>query len=169
MLSKIRHFVPENTLKSVYYATFSSLMTYGSIIWGQIQNSNTKRISTLQNIAVRIINFASYRHSANPLYEKSKILKFGDNVKMQNFLCVHDSLRGSLPSVHNNIFQPSKINHNYPTTCSNQHHIALDHVKTQTFGTNSIKYQATTFWNKVMKLFPKEKLQNENRNFVRTF
>ena len=116
MLSKIRHFVPENTLKSAYYATFSSLMTYGSIIWGQIQNSNTKRISTLQNKAVKIINFASYRHSANPLYEKSKILKFEDDVKIQNVLYVHDSLKGSLPSVHNNIFQPSKINHNYPTT-----------------------------------------------------
>ena len=169
MLSKIRHYVPENTLISIYYAIFSSLMTYGSIIWGQVQNSNIKRINTLQNKALRIINFASYRHSATPLYEKSKILKFEDNIKIQNFLYVHDSLKGTLPSVHNNIFEANKDIHNYPTTCSNQHQLALDKVKTQTFGINSIKYQATTFWNEIVNKFPEENLQNQNRKICKAF
>ena len=169
MLSKIRHFLPENTLKSVYYATFSSLMNYGSIIWGQIQNCNTKRISTLQNKAIRIINFASHRHSANPLFVNSKILKFEDSVKIKNFLYVHDSLKGTLPTVHNNLFQPSKDKHKYPTTCSNNHHIASDNVKTHMYGTYSIKYQSTTCWNKIVKLFPNEKLHNESRKFCKVF
>ena len=38
MLSKLRHFVNSNTLRSVYYGIFSSIMTYASQVWGQISN-----------------------------------------------------------------------------------------------------------------------------------
>ena len=144
-------------------------MTYGSIIWGQVQNSTTKRISTIQNKAIRNINFTSRRHNATPLYAKSKILKLEDNVKLQNFLYVHDSLKGSLPVAHSNIFEPTKNIHKYPTKCSNQHHIAIDKVNTQTSGINSIKYQATKFCNEMVNTFPKEKLQNENRKYCKDY
>ena len=43
MLSKIRHYVPIDTLRSIYYGIFSSLLTYGSQICGQIQNKHVKR------------------------------------------------------------------------------------------------------------------------------
>ena len=86
MLSKIRHYVKENTLRSIYYAIFSSLMTYGSIIWGQAQNTNTNRISILQNKALRIINFSSPRDTCNPIYFNSKNLKFNDSINLQDFL-----------------------------------------------------------------------------------
>ena len=35
MLSKVRHYVPEHELISVYHAIFSSHMTHGCQIWGQ--------------------------------------------------------------------------------------------------------------------------------------
>ena len=79
MLSKIRHYVPKDTLCSIYYGIFSSLLTYGSQIWGQIQNKYVKRLTQLQNKAIRIINFASYRSAVDPLYKTSKILKLCDS------------------------------------------------------------------------------------------
>merc|ERR1711890_185260 len=42
MLSKIRHYVKHETLLMIYYGIFSSILTYGSIIWGQT-NSVVKR------------------------------------------------------------------------------------------------------------------------------
>ena len=169
MLSKIRHYVPACTLKSIYYAIFSSLMTYSCITWGQSHNSNIKRIGTLQNKALRNINFATSRQSSNPLYANSEILKFEDNVKLQNFLYAHDSLKGTLPTVHNNIFELSKDIHNYPTKCSNQHRIVISKVNTQTSGSNSIKCQTTSFWNEIVSTFPEEKLQNERRTYCKDF
>ena len=45
MLSKIRHYVSYNTLISIYYAIFSSHMTYGCQIWGQKGNTNRNKTS----------------------------------------------------------------------------------------------------------------------------
>ena len=169
MLSKIRHYVQENTLNSIYYAIFSSLMSYSCITWGQSHNTTIKRISTLQNKAIRTINFANSRHTEDPLYANSKILKFEDNVKLQNFLYAHDSLKGTLPKVHNNTFKLSKDLHKYPTKCSQQNHIIVDRVKTQTSGTKSIKFQTTSLWNDIVNKFPKERLHNKHRSHCKVF
>ena len=60
MLMKIRHYVSESTLISIYHAIFSSILTYGSQIFGQIQNRHINRLQKLQDHSVRIINFANY-------------------------------------------------------------------------------------------------------------
>ena len=44
MLAKLRHFVSHDTILSVYYAIFASIMNYGCIVWGQIPNQHTLRI-----------------------------------------------------------------------------------------------------------------------------
>ena len=61
------------------------------MIWGHALNKNN-RVNKLQNKALRIINVAHFRETSNPLYEKSFILKFNDNVKLQNFILIHSSL-----------------------------------------------------------------------------
>ena len=74
-------------------------MMYGSLVWDQIQNRYVNRITKLQDIAIRIINFASSFASRNQLYKKSRILKFSDNIQLSNFLLVHASSNHSLPKV----------------------------------------------------------------------
>ena len=72
-LAKLRHFLPLNTLISVYYAIFNSHLNYGSQIWGQNQNYVTNRIFTLQKSAIRIISNVPRRtHTSLP---KPKYLK----------------------------------------------------------------------------------------------
>ena len=43
MLSKIRYYVPYHTLLNIYYAIFSSHLSYGCLIWGQNFNYNLKK------------------------------------------------------------------------------------------------------------------------------
>ena len=76
MLSKLRHFLDKNTLRSVYFAVFSSIMSYGSIIWGNNQNKFIKRACGLQDKAIRTINFTSYYDSRNPLYKNMRCLLY---------------------------------------------------------------------------------------------
>ena len=97
MLAKIRHFVPVNTLRSIYFGIFSSLLTYGSQVWGQFQNQHVGRLQKIQNKAIRIINFSGYNDPVDPIYHKLKVLKLGDHVKLQNFLYVHNSLNNKVP------------------------------------------------------------------------
>ena len=98
MLCKIRHYVPKDELKSIYYAIFSSHMTYGCQVWGQKSNAvHIKLISNLQDKAIRIISFKPYRSTRNPLYKDSKILKLEDFIRLQNCLLIHDYLHNTLP------------------------------------------------------------------------
>ena len=71
------------------------------------------RIIRLQDRAIRVINFAHNYESRNPLYTKSKILKFADNIKLLNFLYVYDSIKGNLPSSLNHTFKAVPLVHTY--------------------------------------------------------
>ena len=97
MLAKIRHYVIMKTLVMAYHGIFSSLLLYGYQIWGQ-SNQSILKMEKLQNKALRIINFKPSRYSVNHLYNKSEILKFGDSIKLSNFLFAHDNLKNNLPS-----------------------------------------------------------------------
>ena len=55
MLAKIRH-VNQWKLNMIYHGIFSSLLLYGSQIWGQ-SNTFISKMEKLQNKALRIISF----------------------------------------------------------------------------------------------------------------
>ena len=115
MLSKLRHFVPHNVITSVYYAIFSSLLHYGSIVWGQKTNSNIKRLETIQNKALRVINFAPFNAPTNELYKNNRILKFKDQIRLQNILLVHDDINRKIPYALQNTFKPLSDTQSYQT------------------------------------------------------
>ena len=156
MLSKIRHYVPENTLRSIYFGIFSSLLTYASQVWGQFCNKHIRRLQTIQNKAIRIINFGNFRDPVAPLYKKSRILKINDHVKVHNFLFVHNSLRGNIPVPLRNYFQISADTYQYDTRAAGQHKLVLPKVRTQPYGLNSIRYCSTAMWNNIVITFPNE-------------
>ena len=105
MLAKLRHYLTPDTLRAAYYAISSSLLTYGTEIWGQYSNKFVKLIVKLRDKAIRIINFAHYNSSRGILYKQSEILKFKDHVNLKNFLFVHDCLKRNAPVALNNKFE----------------------------------------------------------------
>ena len=169
MLSKIRHYVPGNTLCTIYYGIFSSLLTYCAPIWGQIQNKNINRIIRLQNKALRTINFAQNRDSTNILYQNSKILKFNDQIRIQNFMLVHDSIKGNLPSAFDDVFKTVQSRHCYNTRNASQHQKNLPKVNTLIYGLNSIRYRAIKTWNDFVNKFHMKNLHCESKITCKRF
>ena len=94
LLCKIRHYVPEFLLKTLYYTIFHSRLIYTCQIWGQNQ-SILNKIQPLQYKALRIINFKPDNFDTAELYKKDKILKISDYIKLLNCLFVRDVLTGS--------------------------------------------------------------------------
>ena len=166
MLCKIRHFVNLESLRMIYYGIFSSILLYGSQIWGQ-HNMIVKKLQTLQNKALRIMNFSPSRSSATPLFKKCNILKLEDNIKLQNFLYAHDSVRDNLP--RSLCGKLSFVNSVYNTR--SETYFQLDKIRTNTilYGTNSIKSKSIDVWNSVNKLFFKEKLHEKSRFSCKKF
>ena len=154
MLSKVRHYVPKDELKSIYYAIFSSHMTYGCQVWGQKSNStHVKQVSALQDKALRIINFKPFRSSRNPIYKENKILKLEDFVKTQNCLMIHDYLHDTLPACFENyLFKKNTIQ----TRSVRLGSLFVPGKNTTTFGLESISQQAIYNWNNTTKTHNKD-------------
>ena len=105
LLSKIRHYVKKDTLRSIYFGIFPSILTYASQIWGQIKSRHFIRLVTHK--AIKIINFANFRNPVTPLYKAMKIIKLSDNIRINNFLFVFDDFSRLLPPALQNAFQLS--------------------------------------------------------------
>ena len=169
MLSKIRYYVNKHTLRSIYFAIFSSLLMYASTIWGQKSSKHIKRIETIQNQAIKIINFAPKSNSSNELYFESNILKFTDYVKLNNFLLVHDSLHNKLPSALDNSFTPVSDHHSYYTRGSTHLKMIVPKINKVNSGEFSIGYQGVKFWNQMVGKYPTQQLHLKNNFFCKRF
>jgi hypothetical protein len=64
------HLVNQNTLKSIYFAYFHSIVKYGIIFWGN--SSNSRKIFTLQKKIIRVMVGAHPRTSCRRLFKNLK-------------------------------------------------------------------------------------------------
>ena len=146
MLAKIRHFTVEN-LRNIYFGIFSSLLNYAAQIWGQRPNKHIKRIMKLQDRAIRIINFANYREPTSKLYQKSEILKFKDNITLNNYIYAHDSLHRHLPTALLDKFVYLDDSHHHFTRNSVLKCVKLPNSRTLIYGLDSITGKSARAWN----------------------
>ena len=155
MLSKIRHYVTKDTLRSIYFGIFSSILIYGSQIWGIIRSNHFIRLERLQNKAVKIINFANFR---------DPILPLSDNIRLLNFLHVLDDIKHNLPPALEDTFQLIANSHDYPTRRSVQHNVAVPAVRTTIYGIKSIKFQSCQDWNFFVNYFKDNLLHTKSKS-----
>jgi IS1 family transposase len=66
------HISSTNTLKSIYFAYFHSIIKYGIVFWGN--SSNSRKIFTLQKKIVRLMVGAHHRNPCRRLFKKLEIL-----------------------------------------------------------------------------------------------
>ena len=74
ILSKLRHYINIQTLRSVYYSLFESHFNYANIVWGQKINSS-HRLFLIQKKAIRIMSFEHRISHTSPLFNKLNIVK----------------------------------------------------------------------------------------------
>ncbi len=75
-LSKMRHIVGIETLKSIYHALINSYLRYGILSWGNASSESLKPLNTLINRAIRIMSFAPYgKLNIKPIFDHLKLLK----------------------------------------------------------------------------------------------
>jgi hypothetical protein len=158
MLAKLRHFVPHESLRNIYFGIFASIMNYGSQIWGQYLNQHVLRVVKLQNKAIRIMNFAKSQEPCSKLYQKSQILKFQDSISVNNYLYVHNSIHRKLPLALTDKFSYLHENHTQHTRQSAKQCIKLPIARTSAYGIYSIDGSSTRTWNAYQILHYKENL-----------
>ena len=82
IFAKLRHFVNSEILRSTYFAIFHSHLNYVCIAWRFPQ----QKVSFLQKIALRIMNFAPFNAHTTLLFKNCNILKFADIINIESFI-----------------------------------------------------------------------------------
>ena len=159
ILCKARHYMQQGPLTSLYYAIFSSNLTYGCQVWGQTDNIYTKSIFKLQDRAIRIMNF-TYGYS-DVWYNVLNILKLSDFVKMQNCLLVHKALTGDAPDCFNGYFLHLNMVNNHITRHTTMGCVQPETHNTVSYGINSIANKCITSWNDMSHLFAQPSVLND--------
>ena len=74
-------------------------MRYASQIWSQSHSKTFDMIQSVQNKALRIINFKQSMESSEHLYQKLKTNKLKNNIILNNSLFVFDKLTNNFADV----------------------------------------------------------------------
>jgi len=170
-LSKLRFYLPNNLMLSLYYALFHSHLSYACQVWGQNRKSQISRVLTLQKIALRIISFSNFNAHSSPLFLKYKLLSFPDYVKLLNIILVHQSLANSIPNTVSNILSFQSLTNNarpsrYPNRAKTGM-LQLPRTFTQTYGDLSIRYQAVLSWNSMQNFYLTDDLTTLSLSYLK--
>ena len=147
ILAKARHFVTLNELKNIYHAIFSSHLMYGCQIWTQKLISVTDKISILQKNAIRILTFSDFKAHSEPLFKQLNILKFKDNIVLQNCMFVYDYLKGNLPNSFDDAFNRVDECHSIGTRSAEKGLLLIPRYNGTWYGLKSIYKNCINSWN----------------------
>ena len=95
ILAKLRHHLPFDILKTVYYSLFDTHLHYACQVWGQSNSDILVLVQRAQNKALRITNFTEERHPSEPLLTETKILNLTNIITLNNCMLVFDHLNSS--------------------------------------------------------------------------
>ena len=163
MLAKMRHFLTTEILRNLYFGIFYSLMTYGAQVWGQHNNIHIRRISKLNDKAIRIMNFAKYNEDPSKHYKNLNILKFQDIIKLNNYLYVHDHFNSNLPISLLNNFKYIHSAHNHNTKISSANCVELPKSNTLQYGIHSVFGQSIRHWNRFQVILKDSTLHAQSK------
>ena len=105
----------------------------------------------LQKKAVRIINLQPRNSHTSSLFKQNFILKFQDNICVENILLVSKFLNNLTPSVFSTWFSFSSDQLNYETSSSTQDNLTKLFYETNIYGKYSITVSVVESWNKILK------------------
>ena len=165
MLTKLKHYVPEHILHSLYCTLVLPYINYGILIWGNTYKIYLDKIHKLQKWAVRTISLEHYRCHANPLFKKHKLLDVYDTYKLDLGVFMYKHQAELLPKTFINYFRKHNQNHNYSTRNAQNYSI---HNSKKCFSDRSIRTSGPCLWNSLDRKTKQSKTAKEFRYKFKT-
>ena len=147
IMTKLKHELPSNTLKTIYNALIEPHLNYGLIVWANPnQNATPNRPLLLQKRALRIINKEKYNSHTDPLFKSSKLLKLPDLYKLKCSVLFHKKIKNILPNYHRSqlLTRAEYMPNNRPTRQQRDIYI---HSTTTNLDKRLLNYAVGTIWN----------------------
>ena len=146
IISKIRHCVNINTLKTIYYALGYSYIRYCNIVWGNATKNTLKPLMAMQNRLIRIMTFAPFgRIDIDDLYLKLRLLGLEKIHYLEKSKFMYKYYNNKLPAYFNNYFENrDTISHSYNLRNRNPPRRILS-----TYAEKMIKNNGYDIWNTI--------------------
>jgi hypothetical protein len=148
MMTKLKHFVPERILYSLYCTLIMPYINYGILIWGNTNKLYLDKILKLQKRAIRTVSNSNYRSHTGPLFSKYNVLNVNDTFKLNIGIFMYKHHTDQLPNIFSTYFIKHSQNHNYPTR--NAQDYCINNNK-KTFTDRAIRNCGPMFWNSLNK------------------
>ena len=87
---KIRHFVPYEVLKLLYYSLFHSFLSYCIAVWGFTYKSYFQKLFVLQKKIIKVMTFNKQTAHSTPIFANIQLLKIDDIRQLQLLTFVYD-------------------------------------------------------------------------------
>ena len=143
ILAKLRYFVNSEILRSTYFAIFHSHLNYVCIAWRFPQ----QKVSFLQKIALRIMNFAPFNAHTTLLFKNCNILKLADIINVESCIFINNCFNRDSFSIFNENFKLVSTTHSYNTRSARNGLLFVPSYNTVRFGRKSIIHSTTLTWN----------------------
>ena len=108
MLTKLKYFVPENILYSLYWTLILPYVNYGVLIWDNTCKLYLDKIFKLQKWAIRTIlnnHYNDYRSHTGPLFSKFNVFNVHDIFKLNLGVFMYKHHSNQLPpNLNKNMF-----------------------------------------------------------------
>jgi hypothetical protein len=112
ILNKLKRFLPQYILKTLYLSMVQSQLIYGILLWG----FDCERLFRLQKKCMRIISISSFNAHTDPLFKYFEVLKVRDLFHVTGLKFYYKLMHGKLPSYFNTfILQSNDQRHTYHT------------------------------------------------------
>ena len=150
IMYRLKAYVTQETLCSLYYSLVYPYLTYCNVVWGNTFKTHLKPLISLQRKAVRCLNFRNHNEfGTDALMLELKLIKFCDLNKYLTCQFMHKLNSGDVPNVITNYFTINNSVHDYNTRLSKGFHVPKIG---NDYGKRTLQYNGCLLWNKIILL-----------------
>ena len=121
-ISKLRHYISFDCLKSFYFAKVYSKIQYAILAWGGVSESALHRLNILHNNIIRVMTLKNMpreiRLCTKTLFKSVNLLQLKDVFQLELAKFMHKASNKNLPHSLNEMFKRISSLHRYPTSSS---------------------------------------------------
>ena len=112
---KIRNFLDNHTLRSMYFTFIYPYLIYCVVIWGNTHDCHLDPLIKIQKKNIRTITFSHYHDHTAPLFERLNIIDFKKFVKQRIYLLMFKKHLNMLPTLLTELFIVNNTRHDHFT------------------------------------------------------
>ena len=122
ILSKLKHFLPKSTLRSIYSSLMLPHLSYCLVVWSGANKTNLNKLVILQKKAIRHVAGCDPYDHTSPLFSSLNLLKFTDLINVSIASFIFKCLNSNLPNKFKTFFTQNSQIHKYNTRqCTDFH------------------------------------------------